>query len=316
MSKYLKLTISTLLIISIFLSGCTTIRSWFGYDTKKIDYITPTSMTVQVEKIEDITKNLSTNNNDIKSLSTNIFENADKVEKSNPNIIEIPQIKTDATKIGFINEDSIKNVKNLAVVKIQLDKASEQIENLKKENEKYKSEIYAAARKLWIGIMSLASFGLVASIFMLVYGNVGRGMLMFVASLSTIALSIFMSIYIVYIAIGGGILSVVVLGFYIHEAYINRKALKESVTSMELSKYADWNDTTKQQIKDVQSTTTQKLVGVIREDLKKTGLVSVIKNQANQVNQVNQVNSDSQLTDIVTTLSKQVEEIKEKLETK
>ena len=308
-----KYFITALLIISISLSGCTTIRSWFSSE-KKHDYVNPGPMSEQVSKIEDINKNLSTNNTSIKSLSTSIYENADRIEKSNPDIAEIPQIKTDAAKIGFITEDSIKNVENLALVKTQLDEAAKQIEDLQKQNDTYKNEAYTAVRKLWIGIMSLASLGLVGSIFMLVYGNIGRGMLLFVGSLATIAFAIFLTTYIVQIAIGGGILGLIVLIYYVYEAYTNRKALKESVTSMELSKYTVWDENVRQQVKDAQSSTTQKLVGAIRDDLKKVGLVSVIKNQANQINQ--NLSGNTQMNDVVTSLSKQIEEIKTKLEGK
>lgn len=259
------------LSIAMLLCGCnSTSEKQSGNN-----FITPTSLSVPVSKIEDITTRLKTNNTDIGTLSQGISEKAEKIAIENPKIKEAAKVKLDAEKINLINTENIKNTNGLDVVKEQLVQASVQIEELKKVNvdlksqiEKSKSELQNGMNKILLLTYALCVLGIAGGVILMFFNQQNNGMIVLCVSVAMMGLVYFLQTYAWILGILSGVLFIGLLCSCVYKIYIDQKTKIELVKSYETIKTATkYEHAEKLAVTNIQSDNTINEVKKIKENI-------------------------------------------------
>jgi hypothetical protein len=191
------------------------------------------------------------------------------------------EIKSKADKIVLLGSDSIERIKRIELMEYDYQDTQKRIESLQQqllEQEiKFRSELDNQGRKIWIMISAFSAIACVTGIALAVLYSPKIGITVFICGIAVTAVSQFVLNYAVYIAIGGGIILALCSIAVIIYAYKNKKALFETVKSMELVKHAPWTKDTKTVIDSIQSKDTKKIVHDLRQTIDRSGKGENIK---------------------------------------
>jgi hypothetical protein len=137
-----------------------------------------------------------------------------------------------------------------------------------KQAEEIKSYIDGAKKRqqaIWATVTGFAALGLVIGIFLFIYAKSELGIALAVSSLILACISYFMAAYALIVAIIGGIILICVIIYLIYFLCQNKKALVETVVSLENTKRKNWDDPgVKQEVSNIQSSSTKKIVHDLR----------------------------------------------------
>lgn len=255
----------------------------------------PPKIEVKVdEKSQEISKlndSISAKAQDIKSSSVSIQENvvdANKINKVPEVTAKLNTIDVKAKSIQKNSEQIIENTQEMKVPISQLVKAQVQIESLQKyvkdataqikelsktnseyvdQIQKYENDAKAKNQRIWMFVISICALLLIAGVLISIYVNPKTGIPLIVAAITCSSIAYFMAQYAWIIGLIGGLFFLGIIVYAIYYIYVHKKALVESITSLELLKNAkgEWN-TIKQNVKNIQSPTTQKIVSSIKYD--------------------------------------------------
>lgn len=265
-----------LILVSLFFSGCTTTKP--PKKQPPTDTSAGTDVAIHRARLGDVTENIQSNSGQIGKLGAGIVGNAEKVIQENPKIKEAITIKSDAEQILGINAETLRDTEKIKEINMTLIDAEKKIKDLNdvitdkdKKIAEFQDQALKRAKDLWLIISSFAALVFVAALCITITYSPKIGMPLMMCAVSTISVSYFMVEYMQIVAICGGVITLGVLGFLLYQAYIERKALKESIVTMEISKHKVWNRQVKKQVEEIQSATTKSLVRDTREAMKKNG---------------------------------------------
>jgi len=255
-----------ILFISLFLfNGCGTFSS-------KLPEIPPQGQTsVERTRMDSEVNAIEANSKDIGALTSTISSTSETIHKKNPSLVEMYVIREGASKIKLLNDQNINSVAKLAVISKEISQVDKVVTELKKQIVKYEDESYRKQKSMWIIVSSCAALGLIASIFLTLTYSPKIGVPLMIGCVATIAIATFMAAYIQLVAIAGGFIVFSVLIYFIYRAWIERKALDESIVTMEVTKNAVWNDKVSKKVDALQSPTTKAIVKEKKDELKKKG---------------------------------------------
>ena len=214
---------------------------------------------------------------------------AEAGKKIAPTMPEWDAIKISASKMGESLAKLSDAAKALAEVEVQLKLASEEIERMraamkgnsakilelqviidkqKKELDDFEAGIKKRQQTVWLIVTGFSAILLVIGIFLFIYADKKMGVGLITAALTLTCVSYFMAQYVAIVAmIGGGLLFLVIAGL-IYMVIVNRKALFETVKTVEVLKPEGWKDGAheelKAQVRSIQSPTTVSLVDEMR----------------------------------------------------
>ena len=259
------------LIVVLAFSGTGCIHTWFGKGRKPITD-SQLSLAAEQVRLDDAAFSIKENSETIKGLSEGITGHAEKVIEKHPEVKEGPKIKADAEKITLLSVQDIKTADQLHLLNEQLGARDSEIQALKEEVKKWEDESFRKQKKIWIAIMSFSGVGMVIGIFLIISNYAGKlGFTLLAGSGATAAVSYFMVNYAEVIAIAGGILLLLVILYVLYNAWVDRKAVKENVMAMEITKHCQWNRSMKDKIGRLQSNSTKKRVQQVKRELHRNG---------------------------------------------
>jgi hypothetical protein len=240
-----------------------------------------TNLTEQSEAIGKVREEITEQANTIKSEGSSISTDVDQGEKVAP-APQWEQIKEKITRIQESNDKIIDKANELSGIQVKVATAQTEVEalttytketvndveDLRKtiDDQKEKIEDFeSGARKqqkiIWMGVVALSAIGLVLGVFLAIYVSPKAGGGLVIGSLLLSPIAYFMAAYASIVAITGGVIFLLVIGYLIFYAAKHRKALIESMTSFELTKHKNWSDpNTKKEVSDVQSNSTKKII--------------------------------------------------------
>jgi len=258
-----------MLCLVLLTNGC--ISSWFG---KGREPITDSELSLAAEQVrlDAAAFSIKENSTTIHSLSEDITGHADNVIEKHPDIKEVPKIKSSAEKITLLSAQDIRTAEQLQLLNEQLGARDKEIQALKEEVQKWEDESFRKQKKIWIAIMSFSGVGMVVGIFLIISNYAGKlGFTLLAGSGATAAVAYFMVNYAEIIAIAGGILLLAVILYVLYNAWVDRKAVKENVMAMEVSKHRQWDRSMKDKVGRLQSESTKKRVKQVKRNLKDEG---------------------------------------------
>ncbi len=252
-----------------------------------------------IEKLS-VTVSLKDQKTDLDAIKTAVTENMDGIdkcagnignetvsgEKKAPKLSEWEDIRkdvlsilkgtgntrTELDKISPVGEALDKADLEINALNTYVDGSALEIENLKidiktKEDliKEYKDGAVTQQRKIWVGVTALAAIGIAVGIALALWVSPQLGISLFIASTILTSISYCMLKYEFVVTIIGAVLLLSVFIAFIYMFVKNRKALVESVLSLEVMKDKKWEDV-KNNVKQIQSNSTKKLVNEIKAD--------------------------------------------------
>jgi hypothetical protein len=255
------------LVLCISLTGCNTIKGWFGSNDPHVPV--KTEFSVDVTDTKEL----------VKDSAAAIEKSADAIENVTnrivPENIEPSKklIKAETTKLKTVTGDLAKVHSDLKVIEDEEKEVitsattlKNQLEASTKEIEEYKNGAKKKQQTIWMSIMAACGIGFLVGVFMAVSGNTKIGTSIAITSLVVSAVAYFMAAYAWIVALCGGVLFIIAFGFVIQYMYRYKKAVIETATSLEVVKSSDkilW-DTNRELVQKIQSPHTSKIIKDIK----------------------------------------------------
>jgi hypothetical protein len=241
-----------------------------------------TTVIIGKSSLDDAAKDLAANSNGITALSDDISKRTEELIKKDPKETQFPEIRKRSDNISFLSKDNLQNVEKLKAVGANLTSAEKKISDLEiaiKDRDKkiieYNNEALKKTRDMWTTVSTFAGLAFLASICITILYSPKIGVPLMTCSIACVSASLFMIEYIHIVAIAGGVISLALMGGLLYQAFIERKALDESVKSFEANKYETWTDDIRRKVNEIQSVTTRQLVKIRKDKMKKDGTLPI-----------------------------------------
>lgn len=245
----------------VLLCGCNKIKN-------DENIIKPVSLEVPTYKIEDIQSRVQVNNDNISVLGRQIIDKAVIISKAYPKIEEPTQIKYNAEKLLFINDENNKSILSLTQVKSQLESASQEIEKLKSEIAESKSELSKGMQKILITVYGLCILGLIAGIILIWFNQQKNGIILVGSSASILGCVYFLQHYAWILGIISGVIFIISLIICIARIVKDQKIKRELVQSYEYVKnMPKYESEEKLAVNRIQSDTTIEEIEKIKKNI-------------------------------------------------
>jgi hypothetical protein len=221
---------------------------------------------------------------DIGNRATSIDASTSGINSKTPSTLKPvfgPFLNTISTQTAGLREDQGK----LETTQTQLTQASAdvtglqtQVKDLTTANQKLTAANQSALRFVMMLLIGLSVLGVAASAGLVYLGNLKVAIPLAIACVTTLVLSIIVSSYAVWLAIGGGIILLGGIGYLIYQAVTNKNALVQTVKTAEAAKmtmtdharlFTFGNGPVTGQAHVIQSPKTQALVAAVRGQVTK-----------------------------------------------
>ena len=226
-------------------------------------------------RLSEVTTDIEDTTMSINDLSTSIQEKADVAAVKAPDVKEIPEIKVDAGKISVLSNQTLVSVEKLKVLREEFDVKQEEAEKLKEENAKVKDKHAQDIRKMWVTVASIGALMFVGSVLVTIFYSHKLGFALMMASLLISVIATVMYTYMHIIVIVGGLFVLGLLVYMLYNAWADKKALSESVKSLEITKRQAWKDGARERVQQLQSPITKQRVSKVKEELDANGYFAV-----------------------------------------
>jgi len=194
---------------------------------------------------------------EIKKSATTIIDETNKEKR-------IPVIQTEAKHIITRADSSLMQTQNIENevenAKLAVEASNLKVTELEKEIEEMNEQHIKKAKSVFVWLSVLGSISIIAGIAMVVFGVRSFGVSLVTIGILTVALCYAFIVYSTIIALTALSLVLAVLIYACYVLYKNRNSIKELITSAEIMKNKEWNDETKKEINDIQSTKTKLIV--------------------------------------------------------
>lgn len=243
----------------------------------------------QIESIQDVRKAVETGVASIKTEASAIKSSTSSGRKDFPKAPQWDFIDKSANSIDQVSDAVDSKVKDLnkagaelavaeaerkrqeefmAQSKRLLEEEQAKTSKLEEEIQSWKDGAKKRQTAIWMTISGFSALGLVVGIFLFIYAKSELGIALCISSLILACISYFMAAYALYVAIVGGVILLLVVIYLTYFLFINKKALTETVMSLEDVKHKDWDDPgVSEKVSKIQSYTTKKIVHDIKLDM-------------------------------------------------
>jgi hypothetical protein len=277
-----------MLVLVLFAGGCAT-----DDPTRTNQPDVKVNLDEEAKNLGIVHKAVDENTDKAKTEAERILMLAEEGKKAAPNLPQWEAIKLSAGKISDSMLKLGEAAKAVADIEVQLKLASGEVERMRsamngniarvlelegiiakqtKELADYETGMKARQQKIWLAVTGFSVILLVLGIFLVLYGEMRKlGMTLVICSLTLTCVSYFMVQYVVIVAwIGGGLLFLVIAAL-LYSIVVNRKALFETVKTVDALKPAGWKEgkqeAIKAKVRGIQSPSTTKLIDKVRNSM-------------------------------------------------
>ncbi len=198
---------------------------------------------------------------EIKKSANTIIDETNKEKR-------IPVIQNEAKHIVTRADSSLMQTQNIENevenARLAVEASDLKVKELEKEIVEMNENHIKKAKSVFVWLSVLGSISIIAGIAMVVFGVRSFGASLVAIGILTVALCYAFIVYSTIIALTALSMVLAILIYACYVLYKNRNAIKELVTSAEIMKKNNWDETTKNKVNEIQSQDTKLMVSEMK----------------------------------------------------